>query len=466
MSDVFEVNFDGIVGPTHNYAGLSQGNVASMKHQGALSNPREAALQGLAKMKALAARGLKQAVLPPHERPAIDLLRRLGFIGSDASLLSAVAKTAPELLIACSSASNMWVANAATVAPSSDTVDHRVHFTPANLASMFHRSIEPPQTERTLRAIFHDEASFVVHAPITSGQTMGDEGAANHTRLASSHADRGLHCFVYGHHSLGRQQARLQRKHFVSRQAFEASQAVARVNQLDEKSVCFTQQNPKAIDAGVFHNDVISVGNENVFLYHENAFVQTPRVIAGLRSRFADLNKGKKLVAIKVAENQVPMADAAKSYLFNSQLVTLSPGNMLLCAPSDCQQMPRVCTYIDELIRSGRTPISEVSYFDLKQSMQNGGGPACLRLRVVLSADEINKLPPNLFINDTSYSKLVVWVKKHYRDQLALTDLADVKLVNECRTALDELTKLLGLSSIYPFQQSLQGSCKTLRAKT
>ena len=26
----YEVNFDGLVGPTHNYAGLSYGNVASL----------------------------------------------------------------------------------------------------------------------------------------------------------------------------------------------------------------------------------------------------------------------------------------------------------------------------------------------------------------------------------------------------------------------------------------------------
>ncbi len=44
-----EINFDGIVGPSHNYAGLSLGNLASARNAGAVSRPRDAALQGLAK---------------------------------------------------------------------------------------------------------------------------------------------------------------------------------------------------------------------------------------------------------------------------------------------------------------------------------------------------------------------------------------------------------------------------------
>lgn len=60
----YEVNFDGLVGLTHHYAGLSFGNEASTRHQNTLSNPRLAAKQGLLKMKALADLGYKQGVLP------------------------------------------------------------------------------------------------------------------------------------------------------------------------------------------------------------------------------------------------------------------------------------------------------------------------------------------------------------------------------------------------------------------
>ena len=445
-----EINFDGLVGPTHNYAGLSLGNVASMTHGGAASNPREAALQGLAKMKFLADLGLQQAVLPPHERPAIGTLRAMGFTGSDADVLRAVAQHAPKLLVACSSASNMWVANAATVAPSADTADGRVHFTPANLVAKFHRSIEPPQTARTLGAIFRDEARFAVHAPVPGGQGMGDEGAANHTRFAPTHGHYGLHFFVHGHSALGALPR--QPKRFPSRQAREVFAAVARLHELGEDNTVHAQQNPAAIDAGVFHNDVISVGNENVLFYHEQAFVDTPTVLADLRRSYEKLNPGDEFVGIRVPSRRVPMKDAVKSYLFNSQLVTVAPGAMALIAPSDCAETPSVRNFVRELIDRGDTPVTQVHYFDLKQSMRNGGGPACLRLRVVLNDAEMSALPPGVFLTGRSYRKLTAWVKKHYRDKLAQADLADPALLDESRRALDELTRILGLGSIYPFQ--------------
>lgn len=448
-----EVNFDGLVGPTHNYAGLSHGNVASMSHGGAGSNPRAAALQGLAKMKFLADLGLPQAVLPPHERPAVGTLRALGFSGADGQVLTAAAKTAPRLLVACSSASNMWVANAATVAPSSDTADGRVHFTPANLASKFHRSIEPPQTARTLRAIFRDESRFVVHAPVRGGQGLGDEGAANHTRFAPAHGHRGLHFFVYGHSAFGAADNKNRPRKFASRQAREASEAVARLHGLGAENAVFAPQAPGAIDAGVFHNDVISVGNENVFFYHEQAFADTAKVVAALRRQFEKLHSGEEFVAIRVPRRCVPLSDAVRSYLFNSQLVTVAPGEMALIAPGDCGEIRSVREFVQELVGRGDTPVKQVHFLDLRQSMRNGGGPACLRLRVVLTDAERAALPPAVFINDRTYAWLVRWVKRHYRDKLTAADLADPHLLAETRRSLDELTGFLGLGSIYPFQQ-------------
>ncbi|MCF7760645.1 MAG: N-succinylarginine dihydrolase [Cephaloticoccus sp.] len=447
-----EVNFDGLVGPTHNYAGLSLGNVASMTHGGGTSHPREAALQGLAKMKFLADLGLPQAVLPPQERPSITVLRSFGFGGADdAAVLAVTARQAPEILAACSSASSMWVANAATVTPSVDAADGRVPFPPANLIAKFHRSIEPPQTQRTLRAIFHDEANFAVHDPLPGGQALGDEGAANHTRFAPTHAMSGLHFFVYGHRAFGSKSDEGPRK-FPSRQSFESFAAICRRHQLSEASTVFAQQSPEVIDAGVFHNDVISVGNENVLLYHEGAFVQTHGVIDELRRSFRALSGGTDLIPIEVPRDLVPLADAVSSYLFNSQIVTLAPGRMALIAPANCAETPSVKAYIETLLAAPRTPLREVHYFDLKQSMHNGGGPACLRLRVVLNDDELAALPPGVRLNDKSYSALVAWVNQHYREQLTAADLADPCLLDESRRALDELTQLLGLGAIYPFQ--------------
>ena len=446
-----EVNFDGLVGPTHNYAGLSHGNVASMSHGGRASNPREAALQGLAKMKFLADLGLPQAVLPPHERPAIATLHALGFAGDDAAVLAAAARE-PRLLVACASASNMWVANAATVTPSRDAADGRVHFTPANLVSKFHRSIEPPQTGRTLRAIFRDERRFAVHPPVPGAAGMGDEGAANHTRFAATHGAPGLHLFVHGHRAFPAGRQTPAPKKFASRQAREAFEAIARCHLLGDKSVLHAQQNPAAIDAGVFHNDVISVGNENLFLYHEQAFVNTPGVLRELRRRWRALGGDAEFFALRVPTARVSLRDAVTSYLFNSQIVTVAPGRMALIAPSDCRENPRVRRFVAELIARGDSPLREVHHFDLKQSMRNGGGPACLRLRVVLTEDELAALPAGVRLTDATYTALVAWVKKHYRDRLTQRDLADPSLLEESRRALDELTGLLGLGKIYPFQ--------------
>lgn len=439
-----EANFDGLVGPTHNYAGLSWGNVASKSNVNAVANPKEAALQGLAKMKRLADRGYVQGVLPPHERPHIPTLRGLGFSGSDAQVLAAVAKQNPVILAAVSSASAMWTANAATVSPGADTADHRVHFTPANLSAKFHRSIEHVVTGRALQAIFSDDAYFAHHRALPSVSQFGDEGAANHTRLCAGYGDPGVELFVYGQQAFDDQAPAPKR--YPARQTLEASQAIARHHGLRDEHVVFAQQNPAAIDAGVFHNDVIAVGNGNTLFYHELAFLDEASVLADIRSRL----KGAELDAIRVGSADVPMEDAVASYLFNSQLLN-TPDGMMLAVPGECREIESVSRYLDNLVIANRS-ITSVEVFDVKQSMRNGGGPACLRLRVVLSDDELKAMHHGVLLDDTLYQRLTTWVEAHYREELSQDDLADPMLLDECRKALDELTGILGLGSIYDFQ--------------
>ena len=439
-----EANFDGLVGPTHNYAGLSWGNVASKSNVHAVSNPKEAALQGLAKMKRLADRGYVQGVLPPHERPHLPTLRALGFEGADDKILRTVAKSHPSILAAVSSASTMWTANAATVSPSADTADDRVHFTPANLSAKFHRSIEHPVTGRALRAMFADDAFFAHHQALPSVSHFGDEGAANHTRLCNGYGDPGVELFVYGQVAFNQQAPAP--KLYPARQTLEASQAIARLHGLTDNNAVFAQQNPDAIDAGVFHNDVIAVGNGNTLFYHELAFLDEDRVLADIRSRLA----GTELEAVRVSRDQVPLEDAVASYLFNSQLLN-TPDGMMLAVPGECREIGTVSRYLDELVRS-HGPITSVEVFDVKQSMRNGGGPACLRLRVVLSDEELNAMHRGVLLNDALYECLTTWVEAHYRDELSQDDLGDPMLLEEVRKALDELTGILGLGSIYDFQ--------------
>lgn len=439
-----EANFDGLVGPTHNYAGLSWGNVASKANVSATSNPKEAALQGLAKMKHLADRGYVQGVLPPHERPHIPTLKALGYRGSDGEILAAVARDNPVLLSAVASASCMWTANAATVSASADTRDHRVHFTPANLNAKFHRSIEHVVTGRVLKSIFSDEAYFAHHPALPAVSQFGDEGAANHTRLCAGHGEPGVELFVYGGVAFDDDAPGPNK--FPARQTLEASRAIARLHGLDDNHVVFAQQNPVAIDAGVFHNDVIAVGNGNVLFYHEQAFLNEDRVLADISARL----KGAELEPIRVRESEVPLADAVASYLFNSQLIN-APDGMLLAVPAECREIPSVSNYLDGLVASGG-PITAVEVFDVKQSMRNGGGPACLRLRVVLRDDELKAMNHGVLLTDELYGHLTAWVQGHYRDRLSQEDLADPMLLEESRHALDELSGILGLGMIYDFQ--------------
>jgi succinylarginine dihydrolase len=439
-----EINFDGIPGPTHNYYGLATGNVASEHNAGLVANPREAALQGLAKMRALSARGFAQGVLPPHERPYLPALRALGFSGSDAAVLQRAARDAPALLAACSSAAAMWVANAATVSPSADTADGRVHFTPANLTSHFHRSLEAPTTTAVLRAIFADAAHFVVHDPLPAAPQLGDEGAANHTRFTSEGNAPGVEFFVYGRHGFGGGMAPTR---FPARQTAEASTAVARRHGLAPAHTVFAQQNPVAIDAGVFHNDVIGVGQGAVLFCHERAYVDQHAVLADLAARI-----GPGFVPVVVPERDVTLADAVATYLFNSQLLVRPDGRLLLVAPAECRENARVNAYLDALLATGG-PIAEVLAFDLKQSMKNGGGPACLRLRVALTPAERAAVRANVFLDDMLAAALERWICNHYRDRLAPADLADPLLLDESRQALDRLSQLLQLGSVYPFQR-------------
>ncbi|MBS0321992.1 MAG: N-succinylarginine dihydrolase [Proteobacteria bacterium] len=441
-----EINFDGIPGPTHNYAGLAHGNLAAERNATHAADPRGAALQGIAKMRALAARGYAQAVLPPHERPFVPALRALGFAGTDDhAVVAAAARAAPTLLAACSSAAAMWTANAATVSPSPDTADGRVHFTPANLVSHFHRSLEAPVTTRILRAIFGDPVRFVVHAPLPAAPQFGDEGAANHTRFATAADAPGIEFFVHGASAYDTSAPRPAR--YPARQTLEASAAIARRHGLAPARTVHAQQLPAAIDAGVFHNDVIAVGSGTLLFCHEHAFVDQAAVLAQLGDAVGDA-----FTALVVPAHAVPLDVAVSTYLFNSQLLARADGRFTLVAPLECREHPATARYLDDAVASGG-PLAEVLTFDLRQSMRNGGGPACLRLRVTLTDDERAAVGARVFGDDALFAALEAWVRRHYRDRIVAADLADPALLDESRRALDELTVLLGLGAVYDFQR-------------
>ena len=437
------MNFDGLPGPTHNYSGLARGNLAAERNAQQVANPREAALQGLAKMRSLATRGYAQGVLPPHERPSVSALRALGFGGSDHEVIVAAGRDAPEILAACSSAAAMWVANAATISARADCGDGRVHFTPANLVTHFHRALEAPVTTRVLRAIFADETRFRVHDPLPAVPQFGDEGAANHTRFAADVTVPGVELFVYGRRGFASGPAPAR---FPARQTREASEAIARRHGLDATRTIYAQQRPDVIDAGVFHNDVIAVGEGTFLFCHERAFVDQGAVLTALQDAV-----GPAFRTIVIRDDELPVADAVGTYLFNSQLLPREDGRFLLVAPAECRAHRATSELLDRLIADG-TPVADVLTFDLRQSMRNGGGPACLRLRVPLTPEDRAAIAANVFLDDALDSSLEAWIRRHYRDRLAPADLRDPALLDESRRALDELTQMLRLPAVYPFQ--------------
>ncbi len=442
-----EANADGLIGPTHSYAGLSPGNLASSLNKGEASNPRAAVLQGLDKMKRLADLGLPQYVLPPHERPNIGFLRSLGFTGSDARVLEQAWKDAPSFAAAACSASPMWAANAATVTPSADSADGRVHFTPANLVTNLHRSLEHRQTTRALDALFPDPEQFAVHDALPSVAHLADEGAANHVRLCADHGQPGVNLLVWG-----REAYEPWSGPYPARQTREASEAIARRHGIHQGrgGTVLARQSRAAIAGGTFHNDVVCVGALDTLFHHDLAFEDTAGTHAAIRAAATGFDP----IFVEVSSADLPLADAISSYLFNSMLVSL-PGEdrLTLICPTETRDNARSHAVAQGLTASNG-PIGRVEYVDVRQSMRNGGGPACLRLRVVLTEAEQAATNPAMQMIDALHARLSQWGSTHYRDTLIPADLADPALLDESRRALDELTGILDLGSdFYPFQR-------------
>ncbi len=411
-----EINFDGIVGPSHNYSGLSHGNLAATRNAGETSCPRAAALQGLAKMRHNLVLGLAQGILLPLPRPNPAFLTSLG----------AAAQTDSALTAAAWSASAMWTANAATVSPAPDTGDGRCHLTTANLISKAHRSQECPDTARQLALAFADSAHFALHDPVPP--CFGDEGAANHMRMGLAHDRPGIEIFVYGRTGGA----------FPARQHEEASRAVARLHGLDPDRVLFVEQNPLAIAAGAFHNDVVAVANENVLLVHDQAFAAPEAAYLAIRRLLPEAE------IIVVPASAVSLEEAERSYLFNAQLVTLPAGEMALIVPLEAWEHERVRAWLDGMVASNG-PIRRVLPVDVRQSMANGGGPACLRLRVVADPATVD---PRFMLDEAKADRIEAVIADQWPEQIAPADLGRESLAEQVIAARRALLQTLDLAEL------------------
>ncbi len=414
--EIVEINFDGIIGPSHNYAGLSLGNLASARNAGDVSSPRAAALQGLDKMRSNLRRGLVQGLFVPLARPATRWLDALG---------TNIAGADPAIAANAMSASAMWAANAATVSPAPDTVDGKCHLTVANLRTMPHRSHEWRDTLAQLQIAFAHDA-FQVHGPVPTA--FGDEGAANHMRLAAAHNAPGVEVFVYG----------VAGGAFPARQHVEASKAIARRHALDPARVLFAEQSEQAIAAGAFHNDVVAVANGAVLFAHEQAFADKNTLIRELAARVEGFDH------VEVAAAEVPLGDAIKSYLFNAQLVTTPDRAMTLVAPTECRDTPSVKAWLDRHLASNGA-IRRVDYVDVRQSMANGGGPACLRLRVACDPATVD---PRFLIDETKLDRIGGLIAAHWPEQIAARDLTNPVLIDQIVAARMALLRALDLDGL------------------
>lgn len=411
-----EINFDGIVGPSHNYSGLSRGNIASATNAGATSYPRQAALQGIGKMRHNLSLGLAQGFFMPQNRPNRAWLASLG---------TDIDHAEPHIRAAAFSASAMWAANAATISPAPDIASGKCQMTVANLQTMAHRSHEWRGTLAQLQVAFADRDHFDVHPPVPS--PFGDEGAANHMRLCPAHDAPGVEIFIYGKSG----------GPFPARQQLEASKAVARKHGLAESRVIFGQQSERAIAAGAFHNDVVAVANQRVLFTHEYAFEQPDLLYNEIIEKFPEAE------IVIVPADRVSLDDAIKSYLFNAQLVTLpGDGGMALILPTEAKETPAVWNYMQELV-AGNGPIRKLCPVDVRQSMANGGGPACLRLRVVADPATVDQ---RFMADEQNLDRIANVIAEYWPETIAPGELADPQMVTRIRTARSKLLAACDLS--------------------
>jgi succinylarginine dihydrolase len=421
---VQEVVFVGLPGITHHYGGLSADNVASGLNQGSESSPAQAALQAIMLMRHLKSLGVIVGMLPPQLRPHLPLLQEDGFNVDDAP---------SRKLEQASSSSFMWAANAATVSPVCDSGDHNLHITTANLYTNPHRRIEAQATNNVLRQLFKNVPQATLHPPLNAGEGFRDEGAANHMRLTPSHDMPGLNVFVYG-----------------GRQNIEASKEIAANHLLSGSQTLFLRQNPEVIAKGVFHNDVIAVSNENLLLVHERAYAGGMADIERIRTAYSTMYPEKPLQLIIVKESELSVEESVHSYFFNSQIVTKANGKMAVIAPMELESLydAKALRLLERICADRKNTIDEFELLDLRQSMKNGGGPACLRLRIQMTIEQVGALSQHTgaLMDEDRLSRLEKLVGLYYPGKLMPEDLRKLKLYENGRKLLAELGEMMKIA--------------------
>ena len=409
---------DTIIGPTYHYGGLALGNTHSLDHKHVVANPKKAALQGLSKMKLLRDHGISQYVLPAYVRDYKGLVQ--GYYNNQGDFEDNLKRLYDENLDIFSSffsASSAWLANAWTMTPSIDSSDGRYHVSPASLNACFHRQLDVKQTIAILTNRLCSKTYITCHHP----SPFFDEGAANMIRLSAG--GKGLYLFVSGSSDT---------KRFKSRHDKRSWQRLVSQHQLDPDYVIYLTQHPDAIDAGVFHNDVISFGVDDLLVVHENAFVDQPNYCDTILERYFSCF-GTDLTLIQIPDSILPLKDAVNSYFFNSQLVRKDDNRYLLLVPSRCKGLPVMDYFVSIVAKKWESQL-EIMVCDVEESIKNGGGPACLRNSMDVYDD------PKLIFDDRylftleKYDDFVRLVNQYYPSSLELNDFLSVSFLNDLDT--------------------------------
>ncbi|RAP29346.1 succinylarginine dihydrolase [Candidatus Marinamargulisbacteria bacterium SCGC AG-414-C22] len=420
--------FDAVIGPTYHFGGLSFGNTHSMSHQQQRSYPKKTALEGLHKMQRVSQLGFKQYVLPPQPRQFLSLLKAFGLVGDSTTEIQQFYHDYPKQFSAIFSASAAWVANAFIATPSCDTASQRVHITPANLVSNDHRKLELCYTTQQLQQLFLDSDFFKVNQAVK--QSCPDEGAANMIRLGT--LTQGFYLFVY---NVSQQDPCHTR--FPGRQSKEALSFIVKKHGINADRVCYLQQSFRAVDAGVFHNDVIAFGDQDVLVVHEHAYEDQSRMLGMLQDYYNRFYE-KPLTIVEIAEKDLSLATAVTTYFFNSQFVKCPNDSYVLICPDTCKEDASIQRVITLLSAQLQAPL-QVTYVSVSESLQNGGGPACLRGFVALTDSERHAMNSVYEFTPQCAEKLISFVQSHYPTTLDCADLCDVGMIQECQDIVNQL---------------------------
>ena len=137
----------------------------------------------------------------------------------------------------------------------------------------------------------------------------------------------------------------------------------------------------------------------------------------------------------------ISLADAIRSYLFNAQLVTLPSGEMALILPAEARDTPSVWNWLERHV-AGNGPIRRLAIVDVRQSMANGGGPACLRLRVVADPSHVD---PRFLVDSAKLDRIAAVIETHWPERIAQDQIGDSALIARIEQARHALLEMLDI---------------------